>query len=393
MSARRFGLRSRRVRLAAAATTITTVALVAVIGASPVAAEPTPGAGAAARARGSDVRERPRAGCLPDRLGQLGELASSGSRPTSTPTSTGSSTGSTSTSPACRETRRRTNLKVPVIFEISPYYANSARLVNWAVDHEIGFPPATRPVAEPYLQRLEHEPDHLHDLRVDVGAARLRRRARRGARARGLSRRLPDLRRPERDARPEGRRRLAERPRAGLHDPRPERRGHRRLDDRQGRDDRHVLQRHAARSPSRPPASRASRRSSRSRRSPTGTTTTARTAPSARRAASRARTSTCSRDVVYSRADQPICRARDLPTHASRSRIARTGDSSPFWDDAQLHERRGQRPRRDARRAREQRLQRHDEERRAVLRGAQGATASRTSSTSTRAATAARRPT
>ena len=35
-------------------------------------------------------------------------------------------------------------LKVPVIFEDSPYYAGSANVVNWAVDHELGVPPATR---------------------------------------------------------------------------------------------------------------------------------------------------------------------------------------------------------------------------------------------------------
>ena len=35
-------------------------------------------------------------------------------------------------------------LKVPVIFEDSPYYAGSANVVNWSVDHELGVPPATR---------------------------------------------------------------------------------------------------------------------------------------------------------------------------------------------------------------------------------------------------------
>jgi predicted acyl esterase len=37
-------------------------------------------------------------------------------------------------------------LKVPVIFEDSPYYAGTAPdYSNWAVDHELGFPPETRP--------------------------------------------------------------------------------------------------------------------------------------------------------------------------------------------------------------------------------------------------------
>ena len=35
-------------------------------------------------------------------------------------------------------------LKVPVIFEDSPYYAGGPDQVNWAVDHELGVPPALR---------------------------------------------------------------------------------------------------------------------------------------------------------------------------------------------------------------------------------------------------------
>ena len=60
---------------------------------------------------------------------------------------------------------------------------------------------------------------------------------------------------------------------------------------------------------------------------------------------------------------------------------------------AQLHEGRQERPRRGADRPRQQRLQRHDQERRAVPGGAQGPGRRRTSSTSTRAATAAPRRT
>jgi X-Pro dipeptidyl-peptidase len=40
-------------------------------------------------------------------------------------------------------------LKVPVVFEVSPYYGGFVDVVNWNVDHEIGQPPATRPVTEP----------------------------------------------------------------------------------------------------------------------------------------------------------------------------------------------------------------------------------------------------
>ncbi|MGH3023237.1 MAG: Xaa-Pro dipeptidyl-peptidase [Gaiellaceae bacterium] len=40
-------------------------------------------------------------------------------------------------------------LKVPVVFETSPYYGGSVDVVNWEVDHEIGDPPTTRPVTAP----------------------------------------------------------------------------------------------------------------------------------------------------------------------------------------------------------------------------------------------------
>jgi hypothetical protein len=37
-------------------------------------------------------------------------------------------------------------LNVPVIFEDSPYYAGTApEYSNWGVDHELGFPPSSRP--------------------------------------------------------------------------------------------------------------------------------------------------------------------------------------------------------------------------------------------------------
>jgi X-Pro dipeptidyl-peptidase len=36
------------------------------------------------------------------------------------------------------------NLKVPVIMEMSPYYANGPDVPNWSVDHEIGAPPTTK---------------------------------------------------------------------------------------------------------------------------------------------------------------------------------------------------------------------------------------------------------
>ncbi len=35
-------------------------------------------------------------------------------------------------------------LKIPVVMEVSPYYAGGANVPNWGVDHEIGFPPTTK---------------------------------------------------------------------------------------------------------------------------------------------------------------------------------------------------------------------------------------------------------
>ena len=49
-------------------------------------------------------------------------------------------------------------LKVPVVFEDSPYYAGTADAYsNWAVDHELGFPPASRP-ATPYWTPFNTSP-------------------------------------------------------------------------------------------------------------------------------------------------------------------------------------------------------------------------------------------
>jgi len=40
-------------------------------------------------------------------------------------------------------------LDVPVVMEVSPYYGGNVDVVNWSVDHELGQPPATRPVTAP----------------------------------------------------------------------------------------------------------------------------------------------------------------------------------------------------------------------------------------------------
>jgi predicted acyl esterase len=49
-------------------------------------------------------------------------------------------------------------LKVPVVFEDSPYYAGFApEYSNWAVDHELGFPPSSRP-ATPFWEAFNTSP-------------------------------------------------------------------------------------------------------------------------------------------------------------------------------------------------------------------------------------------
>ncbi len=49
-------------------------------------------------------------------------------------------------------------LKVPVVFEDSPYYAGTApEYSNWGVDHELGSPPASRPLA-PYWTATNTSP-------------------------------------------------------------------------------------------------------------------------------------------------------------------------------------------------------------------------------------------
>lgn len=49
-------------------------------------------------------------------------------------------------------------LKVPALFEDSPYYAGTAdEYSNWVVDHELGFPPSTRPRA-PFWNAFDTSP-------------------------------------------------------------------------------------------------------------------------------------------------------------------------------------------------------------------------------------------
>ena len=140
---------------------------------------------------------------------------------------------------------RAHGIKVPVVFEHSPYRYNAG-----------GAPTTTststccrrRVTAEPgrsaaAARRREGGPGPARIARQLLGAARLRGGAGREHRHR-LLRRLPDDRRPERDARHQGDHRLAQRPGAGVE--RGGRAGHRRLDHRRRRHDRRLLQRHAA---------------------------------------------------------------------------------------------------------------------------------------------------
>ena len=54
-------------------------------------------------------------------------------------------------------------LKVPVVMEASPYYAGSVNVVNWAVDHEIGFPPAMRAVTAPNIRNTSPTISTAHE--------------------------------------------------------------------------------------------------------------------------------------------------------------------------------------------------------------------------------------
>ena len=155
-----------------------------------------------------------------------------------------------------------TGLKVPTIMEASPYYANlgpEQQLVGRPRDRRA----AAGAGVPAELRDQEHEPEDRDDFEA--------RGCRAGSRsctprtpARAL-RRLPDRRRAERERRDEGRRRLAQRPRAGVHHPRRAHADRRRLGDRQGRHDGHVLQRLAADRGRRHRRRRGWRRSSRSR--------------------------------------------------------------------------------------------------------------------------------
>ena len=75
-------------------------------------------------------------------------------------------------------------LKVPVIYEDSPYYAGTGADYATGPSTTSSAPRRPRARSRPFFNGTQHEPDDQHDLRVDLAAARLRRRALRVARHR-----------------------------------------------------------------------------------------------------------------------------------------------------------------------------------------------------------------
>lgn len=205
--------------------------------------------------------------------------------------------------------------RVPVIFEASPYFAGVNDVPNHDVDHPLYDPRTadqTRPVdiwtAKQWISRgfAWVEADALGT---------------------GPSTGCPTATSSQRDPRAQAGDRLACRAR---HRDRPRQQagpGH--LEHRQRRDDRHVLQRHAAQCRRQHRRRRPQRDHPRSRRSPTGMATTAPAGPSSRPRATRARTPTCSPNSFSPGPIPGICTPviRDLARRQDR----RTGDYSRFW--------------------------------------------------------------
>ncbi len=136
-------------------------------------------------------------------------------------------------------------LKVPVIYESSPYFAGTSgdRKFLWDVKQEVGEPPPPRTSQAPiaFKATRENVSTSLVATWVPRGFAVVHSEAP----GTGLSQGCPTVGARPGAAGAEGRDRLAERPREGLHDHRRHRGGRGdRVVDRQGRHDRHVVQRH-----------------------------------------------------------------------------------------------------------------------------------------------------
>ena len=226
-------------------------------------------------------------------------------------------------------------LKVPVIYESSPYFAGTSGDRAVPLGREAGARRASRRRARRSRRsRSGRRATSISNSQVDdLGAARLRRRALGGA-GHGALAGLPDGRRRAGAARAEGRHRLAERPREGLHDARRQRGGRRDVVvHRQGRHDRHVVQRHA-------PARRGDHRRRRARGDHPDRAEHVvlpllpleRPGP-ASRAAGSARTSTSSTtsSTAAIPARRDYCNARYRDGEFAEGRDRATGDYNDFW--------------------------------------------------------------
>ena len=110
-------------------------------------------------------------------------------------------------------------LKVPVIFEDSPYYAGGADITNFDVDHELGQPPAAR-IKAPYFQAGNTSPQ-ISTAHESYWLPRGFAVVHSESPGTGHSDGCTDLRRAQRDARRRRRHRLAQRPRARATRPGP----------------------------------------------------------------------------------------------------------------------------------------------------------------------------
>ncbi len=162
MFAPRIQAGSKRLRLVVGLTTVALVALFAVIGAGPIAAYPAPDPEPIPEPVPEPVPE-PAVPTFVDGLSQavFGGSATWLNSELWVETDVDSDFDGKLDRVHVDVTRvaetQTDGLKVPVIFEISPYYAGIGPARNWAVNHEVGFPPATR-LPEPYFNPSNTSP-------------------------------------------------------------------------------------------------------------------------------------------------------------------------------------------------------------------------------------------
>ena len=119
-------------------------------------------------------------------------------------------------------------LKVPVIFEDSPYYAGGANVPNWAVDHEIGVPPAAR-IRAPDFAAAPHTSPTISTIYESTWVPRGFAVVHAESPGSGNSTGCPNSGAPIETLGADRRHRLAQRPPQGLHDQGPARPRSRRL--------------------------------------------------------------------------------------------------------------------------------------------------------------------